>query len=69
MKELLEAGLLQGDCLTVTGKTVAKNLRDTPRISELSNQATIVHSVCNMHDSVKIYYTSNKQSEWFSLRG
>ncbi|ROR72000.1 dihydroxy-acid dehydratase [Bogoriella caseilytica] len=26
MKELLEAGLLHGDCLTVTGKTVAENL-------------------------------------------
>jgi dihydroxy-acid dehydratase len=28
MKMLLEAGLLHGDCLTVTGKTVAENLRD-----------------------------------------
>jgi dihydroxy-acid dehydratase len=28
MKELLEAGLLHGDCMTVTGKTVAENLRD-----------------------------------------
>jgi dihydroxy-acid dehydratase len=26
MKELLEAGLLRGDCLTVTGKTVADNI-------------------------------------------
>src|SRR6266550_1721085 len=26
MKELLDAGLLRGDCLTVTGKTVAENL-------------------------------------------
>ncbi|MFP5318439.1 MAG: dihydroxy-acid dehydratase [Acidimicrobiia bacterium] len=26
MKELLEAGLLDGDCLTVTGRTVAENL-------------------------------------------
>ncbi len=28
MKILLEHGLLHGDCLTVTGKTVAENLRD-----------------------------------------
>ncbi|MGA2398752.1 MAG: dihydroxy-acid dehydratase [Steroidobacteraceae bacterium] len=28
MKTLLEAGLLHGDCLTVTGATVAENLRD-----------------------------------------
>ncbi len=30
MKYLLEKGLLNGDCLTVTGKTVAENLRDVP---------------------------------------
>ena len=28
MKILLDAGLLHGDCLTVTGKTLAENLRD-----------------------------------------
>jgi dihydroxy-acid dehydratase len=28
MKTLLEAGLLHGDCLTVTGSTLAENLRD-----------------------------------------
>jgi dihydroxy-acid dehydratase len=28
MKELLNAGLLHGDCLTVTGKTLAENLAD-----------------------------------------
>ncbi len=30
MKMLLKAGLLHGDCLTVTGKTVAENLADVP---------------------------------------
>jgi len=30
MKLLLENGLLEGDCLTVTGKTVAENLADLP---------------------------------------
>ncbi|MSU69615.1 MAG: dihydroxy-acid dehydratase [Opitutaceae bacterium] len=30
MKVLLDAGLLHGDCLTVTGKTIAENLRDVP---------------------------------------
>jgi dihydroxy-acid dehydratase len=29
MKELLDAGLIHGDCLTVTGKTVAENLTAT----------------------------------------
>ena len=28
MKALLDAGLLHGDCLTVTGKTMAENLAD-----------------------------------------
>ncbi|MCS6947408.1 MAG: dihydroxy-acid dehydratase, partial [Steroidobacteraceae bacterium] len=30
MKRLLERGLLHGDCLTVTGKTLAENLTDVP---------------------------------------
>ena len=31
MKRLLDAGLLHGDCLTVTGKTLAENLRKAPK--------------------------------------
>jgi len=30
MKMLLNAGLLHGDCLTATGKTIAENLKDVP---------------------------------------
>jgi dihydroxy-acid dehydratase len=30
LKYLLEKGMLHGDCLTVTGKTLAENLRDVP---------------------------------------
>jgi dihydroxy-acid dehydratase len=30
MKVMLEAGLLHGDCMTITGKTVAENLKDIP---------------------------------------
>ena len=30
MKQLLKAGLLHGDCITITGKTVAENLADIP---------------------------------------
>jgi dihydroxy-acid dehydratase len=30
MKMLLDRGLMHGDCLTVTGKTVAENLKDAP---------------------------------------
>ncbi|HEY4336527.1 MAG TPA: dihydroxy-acid dehydratase [Puia sp.] len=32
MKYLLEKGLLHGDCLTVTGKTLAENLEDIPTL-------------------------------------
>ncbi|MDA2932620.1 dihydroxy-acid dehydratase, partial [Nitrospinae bacterium AH-259-F20] len=34
MKYLLEKGLINGDCLTVTGRTVAENLKDLPGLSE-----------------------------------
>jgi dihydroxy-acid dehydratase len=30
MKQLLDAGLLHGECMTITGKTVAENLADVP---------------------------------------
>ena len=33
MKYLLEHGLIKGDCLTVTGRTVSENLRDVPGLS------------------------------------
>jgi dihydroxy-acid dehydratase len=33
MKQLLDAGLLHGDCITITGKTVAENLADVPPLS------------------------------------
>ncbi|HEY8880297.1 MAG TPA: dihydroxy-acid dehydratase, partial [Roseateles sp.] len=33
MKELLKAGLLHGDCITITGKTVAENLAEVPELS------------------------------------
>lgn len=44
MKELLESGFLHGDCMTVTGKTVAENLANTPRISDLKPGQEILYS-------------------------
>lgn len=44
MKFMLENNLLHGDCLTVTGKTVAENLADTP---SLSVDQDVVHSLSN----------------------
>jgi dihydroxy-acid dehydratase len=40
MKYLLSKGLLHGDCITVTGKTVAENLVDAPDL-DFNNQAII----------------------------
>ena len=42
MKELLEEGFLHGDVLTVTGKTLAENLSDIPRLSDLGDQDIVV---------------------------
>ncbi|MBL8331519.1 MAG: dihydroxy-acid dehydratase [Rubrivivax sp.] len=33
MRELLDAGLLHGDCITITGKTVAETLADVPPVA------------------------------------
>jgi dihydroxy-acid dehydratase len=44
MKELLKAGLLHGDCITITGKTVAENLADIP---ELSAEQKVIRPVSN----------------------
>jgi dihydroxy-acid dehydratase len=40
MKYLLKLGWINGDCLTVTGKTIAENLADVPEI-EFENQKII----------------------------
>jgi dihydroxy-acid dehydratase len=44
MKELLDAGLLHGDCLTVTGKTVAENLAD---LDPPAPDGDVVHPLTN----------------------
>ena len=38
MKELLRAGFLHGDVMTVTGKTLAENLADVPTLDQLGPQ-------------------------------
>ncbi|CAE8623771.1 unnamed protein product [Polarella glacialis] len=38
MRELLDAGLLHGGCLTVTGRTVAENLAGIPAVAALGSQ-------------------------------
>lgn len=44
MKYLLKEGLLHGDCLTVTGKTIAENLADLPDLKEGQD---LLHTVSN----------------------
>jgi dihydroxy-acid dehydratase len=44
MKMLLEAGYLHGDCMTVTGKTIAENLQDVPSLKEGQD---VVHGLDN----------------------
>jgi dihydroxy-acid dehydratase len=44
MKLLLEEGLLVGDCLTITGKTIAENLKDLPGFSKGQD---VVHPISN----------------------
>ena len=45
MKYLLQEGLLYGDCMTVTGKTIAENLADIPSL-DFDNQK-IIYPISN----------------------
>ena len=44
MKFLLNNGMLNGDCMTVTGKTIADNLKD---LDEISKDQDIIHQLDN----------------------
>ena len=44
MKYLLEHGLIDGDCMTVTGKTVADNLQDLPGLQQGQD---VIHDISN----------------------
>jgi len=44
MKYLLKEGLIHGDCLTVTGKTIAENLAELP---DLSAGQDLLHTISN----------------------
>jgi len=45
MKMLLNKGLLHGDCMTVTGKTVAENLKDVP--SQVNSDQKVIRPIEN----------------------
>lgn len=42
MRELLDAGLLHGGCMTITGKTVAENLAGVPNVAGLGSQDVLL---------------------------
>src|SRR5947199_8521759 len=42
MKELLRAGLLHGDVMTVTGRTLAENLADVPALEQMPPQQIVL---------------------------
>ena len=45
MKMLLDKGLLHGDCITVTGKTVSENLKDIP--SQVNSDQKVIRPIDN----------------------
>ncbi len=57
MKELLNHGLLHADALTVSGKTIADNLADTPELKDLTRKDVVLSvtkpiAAANNHISV-----------------
>ncbi|OGG52999.1 dihydroxy-acid dehydratase [Candidatus Kaiserbacteria bacterium RIFCSPLOWO2_12_FULL_53_8] len=59
MRELLDAGLIHGDCMTVTGKTVAENLKSvkkaksiTPVIHDFNNPVMNRGPIVVMHGNL-----------------
>jgi len=51
MKTLLDAGLLHGDCITVTGKTVAENLKKVKNAEQLTKQDVVYPVSRPLHES------------------
>jgi len=45
MRELLDCGLLNGDCMTVTGRTVRENLRDVPALADSKSSQDVLFPV------------------------
>ena len=56
MKYMLEKGLLHGDCLTVTGKTIAENLANTPSLKEGQSIILPVESPIKASGHLQILY-------------
>src|SRR5262249_38276413 len=51
LRALLDAKMLHGDCITVTGKTLADNLKDVPSIYENKKQTVVLPLENPLHGS------------------
>ena len=56
MKYMLENGLLHGDCLTVTGKTIAENIADLPALPEGQDLLQPVSKPIKAEGHIQILY-------------
>ena len=56
MKYLLEKGLLHGDCLTVTGKTVSENLANVPSLASTQDVLLTVENPVKATGHLRILY-------------
>ena len=51
MKYMLELGMLHGDCITVTGKTLAENLSKVPGLEKNQNIIRPIEKPINQLDT------------------
>ncbi|AKA36469.1 dihydroxy-acid dehydratase [Flagellimonas lutaonensis] len=56
MKFMLEEGMLHGDCLTVTGKTLAENLENVPDLPENQDVVRSLHNPIKKTGHLRILY-------------
>jgi len=56
MKYLLKKGMLHGDCLTVTGKTIAENLLDVPDLVEDQDVIKPIESPIKISGHLRMLY-------------
>ncbi|TDO71180.1 dihydroxy-acid dehydratase [Flavobacterium chryseum] len=76
MKYLLSVGLIHGDCLTVTGKTVAENLASVPDLQDGQQVIHEIHKALKPTGNIQVLYgnlasegavakISGKEGEYF----
>lgn len=56
MKYLLKEGFLHGDCLTVTGKTIAENLASVPNLNDGQDVIYEIHKALKPTGNIQILY-------------